>query len=157
MIEGGERERVLWQAFPSWSQFSWLYFFSLLAAFRGVLFLRFGLSGWEVWLVGAGMLLALAAILRRWAFYMVTPTRVVIKNGYTGHEIESVKLEMIQTINLRQGPIARFWGIGTLVIRSSDKKREIQVRGVKDPEVIQARIRALYPAPDHGRKMFDLP
>jgi len=91
------------------------------------------------------MLLALTAILRRWAFYMVTPTRLVIKNGYTGHEIESVKLEMIQTVELQQGPLARFWGIGTLVIGSSDKKREIQVRGVKDPEVIQVKIRALLP------------
>lgn len=139
-------ERVIWQAFPSWGHFSWLYFFMILTALRGIVFLRFGLPGWQMWIVGAIVLLLVIVVIRRWAYYIVTPTQVIIKNGYTQHEIAYMKLEMIESIALLQGPIARFWGIGTLVIQSSKEKRELRLRGIKDPHVAEAKIKALLPA-----------
>ncbi len=144
-MSGTQSERVIWQTFPSWGQFSWLYFFTFLTALRGILFLRFGLPGWQLWIAGALVLLLVVAIIRRWAYYIVTPTRVIMKNGYTRNEISSIKLEMIENIDLIQGPIARFWGIGTLVIQSSKEKREVRLRGVKDPDVVEAKLRALLP------------
>ena len=140
-----QRARVIWQDFPSWSQFSWLYFFTFLTAFRGLLFLRFGLPGWQIWMIGAIVLLLVVAIIRRWAFYIVTSTCVVIRNGYTQHEIASIKLDETMSVDVLQGPIARFWGIGTLVIQSSKEGRELKLRGIKDPEIVEAKIRALLP------------
>jgi len=141
-----QRERVIWQGFPSWGQFSWLYFFTFLTALRGMLFLRLGLPGWLIWIAGAVVLLLVVVLIRRWAYYIVTPTHVIIKNGYTQHEIASLKLERIKRIDLVQGPIARFWGIGTLVIQSVPDTRELRLRGVKNPDVVEAKINALLPA-----------
>ncbi|GJL55463.1 MAG: hypothetical protein NPIRA02_25950 [Nitrospirales bacterium] len=146
MMLATQPERVIWQAFPSWGHFSWLYFFMILTALRGIVFLRFGLPGWQMWIVGAIVLLLVIVVIRRWAYYIVTPTQVIIKNGYTQHEIAYMKLEMIESIALLQGPIARFWGIGTLVIQSSKEKRELRLRGIKDPHVAEAKIKALLPA-----------
>jgi len=146
MNEGREQERIIWQAFPSWGQFSWLYFFTFLTAFRGVLFLRFGLPGWPLWLAGAVVLLLIVALIRRWAYYVVTPTRVIIKNGYTQRDMNSLKLEMIKNMYLVQGPISRFWGIGTLVIQSNETGKELKLRGVKDPDIVEAKVKALLPA-----------
>lgn len=42
-------ETVRWSAYPSWRQFTWLYFLSLMAGLRGWLFLRFEVAGGEMW------------------------------------------------------------------------------------------------------------
>ena len=141
-----QKERVIWECFPSWGHFSWLYFFTFLTGLRGLLVLRFGLPGWQAWFAGALMLLMVTALIRHWACYSVTPTRILIKNGFTHNEIASMQLDMIKGIDRLQGPIARFWGIGTLVIRSSQQEQELRLRGVKDPDVVEAKIRALLPA-----------
>lgn len=138
-------ERVLWKAYPSWSQFAWLYFMSFLTASRGLLFFKFQIAGWELWLGGAGLLLVCAAALRRWAQYSITTDRVLVRNGYTGHEIEAVPLDRIEAVVLRQGPIAQWMGIGTLVIRTTGGG-QVRLRGIKDPEVIRTRLQALRPA-----------
>ena len=148
-----QRERIIWQGFPSWGHFSWLYFFTFLTAIRGLFFFRLGLPEWKIWIIGACLLLLVVALIRRWAYYIVTPTCVIMKNGYSQHEIASLKLEMIKNIDLVQGPIARFWEIGTLVIQSSIEGRELRIRGIKKPDVVEAKISALLPGPvvDHSR------
>ena len=44
----------------------WLYFLSLMSGLRGWLSLRYGVSGGEVWIGGAAVLLVCVAILRYW-------------------------------------------------------------------------------------------
>ena len=140
-------DRIIWQGFPSWGHFSWLYFFIFIMAVRGLLFLRFGHPGWPIWISGACLLFLVIVLIRRWAYYVVTPTRVIIKNGYTQHEISSIKLEMIGNIELIQGPISKFWEIGTLVIQSSHEGQWLQLRGVKHPDVVKTKVRALISGP----------
>jgi hypothetical protein len=118
-----ESERILWQAYPSWGQFSWLYFFSLWTASRGLIFLYAELPGWEIWVVGAGLLLGVTVGLRHWAKYLITSRQVIIRNGYSGKTI-----------------------IGTLVIQCHDSNRTLRFRGVKDPEIVETKLRALLPA-----------
>lgn len=143
-IEKREPESpVVWEAFPSWAQFSWLYLLSALSALRGALFHRFGLGGWEMWMIGAGILLACAALLRHWAHYELTRDQIMVCNGYTGREIQSILLSDIREVILRQGFVARFSEIGTLVIHSRTPDRTISLRGVCDPEDVKIRIEAL--------------
>jgi len=146
MAEPDDTERVLWEGYPSWGQFSWLYFFSLWTGLRGLIFVRADLPGWELWIVGAGMLLGLVVILRYWAKYLLTSKRVLLRNGYSGKEMASADFEMVKGIEVLQGPVARFWGIGTLVIQCRDSDRSLRFRGVKDPEVLETKLRALLPA-----------
>lgn len=139
-------DRSIWQSYPSWRQFTWLYLFSILTALRGALFMAFGLPGGEMWLIGAFLLLACVAGIRRWARYEITQTKVTIRNGYTGREITSIPVAKIQEIRVTQGPIAGFFGIGTVVVKGADGERQLRFRGITDPEVVERRIEALRPA-----------
>jgi len=149
---------VVWETYPSWAQFSWLFFLSGLSALRAGLLFRFGVSGWEMWMAGAGMLIACAAALRRWAHYELTPEQITVRNGYTGREIESIALGEVREVTIQGGTVADFFGIGTLVIHSRTTDRLLSLRGVSDPEAIKTRIESLvqrrkrmttdsYPAP----------
>jgi hypothetical protein len=139
----GETER--WSAYPSWRQFTWLYFLSLMSGFRGWLILRLGVSGGEGWIAGAAILLVCAAILRHWDQYSLTSQRVIMRNGYTGREIQAMAISDIREVTIMQGPLAQFMGIGTLVLQSMSGDRLLSLRGVSDPEVIKTRIEALMP------------
>jgi membrane protein YdbS with pleckstrin-like domain len=139
-------ERILWEAYPSWGQFSWLYFLSLWTALRGLVFIRVGVPGWEIWVVGAALLLGVAAILRYWAYYVLTSQQVLIRNGYSGKTIRCANLDMIHSIEVMQGPLAKFLGIGTVVIQCHDSNQTLRFRGIKDPEIVETKLRALLPA-----------
>lgn len=124
-------------------QFTWLYFFSLLAALRGLLFLRLGMSGWEGWMGGAVTLLITVGLMRQWGRYVLTSERIIIRNGYTGRDIQSLPLKEIGEISIIQGWMADYFHIGNLVIRSSRDDQVMSLKGVYEPEVIKHRIDAL--------------
>lgn len=144
-------ERILWESFPSWKQFTWLYFFSGLSAFRSGLFFTFGIPTWEIWCVGAIFLLVCVAVIRRWAHYFITSAKVEIKNGYTGKEIDVIELGKIKEVTLSQGPVSSLLSIGTLTIQGIDPNQRIRFRGIQDPEVVQTRLEALRPALSEDR------
>jgi len=134
---------VVWEAFPSWVQFSWLYCMSALAALRGGLFYRFGVGGWEMWVLGAVILLVCAGIVRHWAHYGLTREQVLVRNGYTGRVIQSIPLSSIREVTMRQGLVAQYFGIAVLVIHSRTPDRTLSLRGLCDPEQVKSRIEAL--------------
>lgn len=139
----GSDRLVVWETFPSWAQFSWLYLMSALAALRAGMFHRFGLGGWEMWMIGAGILLACAAVLRHWVHYELTRDQIMVRNGYTGRVIQSILLSDIREVTIRQGFVAQFFGIGTLAIQSRTSDRMLSLRGVCEPEEVKIRIQAL--------------
>jgi membrane protein YdbS with pleckstrin-like domain len=144
VMEKREPDRlVVWETFPSWAQFSWLYLMSALSALRAAMFHRFGLGGWEMWMIGAGILLACAAVLRHWVHYELTRDQIMVRNGYTGRVIQSILLSDIREVTIRQGFVAQFFGIGTLVIQSRTSDRMLSLRGVCDPEEVKIRIQAV--------------
>jgi len=145
VTDQGESERILWEAYPSWGQFSWLYFLSLWTAARGIIFVYAGVPGWTIWVVGAVLLLGVAAILKYWAKYRITSRQVMIRNGYSGKTIRCATLDMIHTVEVWQGPFAKFLGIGTVVIQCHDSNLTLRFRGIKDPEIVETKLRALLP------------
>ena len=138
----GEKESVLWEGGAAWSQFIWLYLIVGIMMLRVALLVRSSLSGWSGWLVGAATLLGTAAALRRWGRYVVTSRRVVLRNGWTGRDIQSIAYREIREISIKQGPLADLMGIGTVVIQSRRDDVVIQFRGVFDPEDVTQRIQA---------------
>jgi membrane protein YdbS with pleckstrin-like domain len=146
MDESNNSERILWEDYPAWEQFSWLYFFSLWTALRGFLFIQAGIPGWGLWMTGAVILLTLAVLLRFWAKYLLTSKRALIRNGYSGKDMASVDFGMVKAIEVTQGPVARLLGIGTVVVRCQDSDRTIRFRGIKAPEIVETKLRALLPA-----------
>lgn len=144
-------EPVRWSAFPSWKHFIWLYMFSALAGGRGFILLRSETSGWEFWVGGAAVLLVCVAALRRWARYILTPHRLIVRNGYTGREIEALPVDQITDVTIEQGPVACFFDIGSVVVKTTTDDSDLVLRGVSEPEVLKARIDALRPRPNGSR------
>jgi membrane protein YdbS with pleckstrin-like domain len=142
-LHANVEERTLWTAYPSWRQFTWLYFFSLMTGLRGLLFYVFAISGWESWFGGTALLLLVPVCLRRWAVYSITSRRLLVKNGYTGREIVTMPLERVGEVSIKQGPIARVTGIGTVVVRDANGAELLRFRGIAEPDVIKTRILAL--------------
>ena len=154
--ESHERETV-WEAFPSWAQFSWLFLLSAVSATRAALFFRFGVGGWEMWVVGTGVLITCAAIIRRWAHYELTRERLTVRNGYTGREIQAISLSDVKQVKIRQGFVAEFFGIGTLVVYSQATDQLLSLRGISDPEEIKIRIEALAWRANHLTQISQAP
>ena len=63
-----------------------------------------------------------------------------------GRRLDAASHDMIHAIEVMQGPLAKFLRIGTLVIRSHDSNRTLRLRGIKDPEIVETKLRALLPA-----------
>lgn len=148
-------ERILWEAYPSWKQFSWLYLFSGLSALRGGLYFSFEIPTWEAWIFGAIFLLGCVFVIRHWARYFITSEKVQVKNGYTGRDIDAIKLDMIKEVTIFQGPVASFLNIGTLTIQGVDLNQIIRFRGIKNPEVVKVRLDALRPAPSDTNELLE--
>lgn len=143
LVEKTESEpRTVWESYPSWAQFSWLFLLSAICALRGAMFFHFGVDGWQMWLVGAGLLIAWAAVLRRWAHYQLTKDQLTVRNSYTGRAIHTISISDISDVTLQQGVVAAYFGIGTLVIHSRATDRLVTLRGVPDPEDVKIRIQA---------------
>lgn len=138
-----EEQPVVWGSFPSWSLFSWLYLLSAISALRGALLFKVGVAGWQMWMLGAVILPACAALLRQWAHYDLTKDRMTVRNGYTGREIESIQLSDMGSVTVQQGVIADFFGIGTVLVQSRNSERVLVLRGVRDPEKVKIRIEAV--------------
>jgi membrane protein YdbS with pleckstrin-like domain len=138
-----EEHQLVCEAFPSWTHFTWLYLLSAVSALRGALLFRFDVGGWEMWIIGAGMLLVCAAILRHWAHYGFTRDHITVRNHYTGREIQTIPLSDVGDVVVQQGVVADFFGIGTVLVHARNSDRLLALRGVSDPEEIKIRIKAL--------------
>jgi len=138
-----QEQRIVWEAFPSWAHFTWLYLLSAVSALRGALFFKFGVGGWEMWMLGAGILLACAAVLRHWAHYDLTKDQITVRNYYTGREIHSIPMNDVGDVDVQQGIVAGFFGIGTMVVHPRSHDRLLSLRGVSNPEEVRIRIKAL--------------
>lgn len=133
---------IVWQSFPSWSQFSWLYLLSAVSALRGAMIFRFDLEGSGLWMIGAALLVVCAAVLRHWAHYELHRERLIVRNGYTGSEIQSVPLTNVRAVTVQQGVVADFLGIGTVAVSSASPDKSVSLRGVREPEDVKIRIQA---------------
>lgn len=142
-VDKPEERSVVWEAFPSWAQFSWLYLLSAVSALRGALLFKFEVGGWEMWMLGAGMLIACAVILRHWGHYELTRSQITVRNGYTRREIQSIPLSDLGRVTVQQGVVADFFGIGTVLVHAQSSDRLLSLRGVRDPEELKIRIEAL--------------
>jgi hypothetical protein len=136
-------EPVLWQTYVSWNQFAWLYMVSLFTALRGALLWQAAIPGWEMWVIGAVALVIVTLVLRYWVRYTVTSQRVLIKNAFTGREIQAMAIENISEATINQGLIAWLLGIGTIVFTSTRGDEVMRFREVRDPESTLQQIQTV--------------
>ena len=108
--------------------------------------MKLNVAGWELWMGGVVILLGVVVILRYWAKYMFTAHRVILQNGYSGKIIDTMKLEAVQSVEVQQGLIADFLGIGAVVMQERETDRRLRFRGVSNPAVPVAKLKALMPS-----------
>jgi hypothetical protein len=144
MITTAEAEEpVLWQTYVSWNQFAWLYLVSLFTALRGALLWQASIPGWEMWVIGAVALVVVTLVLRYWVRYVATSQRLLIKNAFTGREIQAMAIENISEATINQGLIAWLLGIGTIVFTSTRGDEVMRFREVRDPESTLQQIQTV--------------
>ncbi len=80
---------------------------------------------------------------RYWVRDAITSRRVVITNMFTGQEIQSIAREGIGEITVQQGLIARFLGIGTIVLPSAGGDQAMVLRGIQEPETARRHLQAV--------------
>jgi glycerol uptake facilitator-like aquaporin len=116
---------------------------SLFTALRGALLWQAAIPGWEMWVIGAVALVIVTLVLRYWVRYTVTSQRVLIKNAFTGREIQAMAIENISEATINQGLIAWLLGIGTIVFTSTRGDEVMRFREVRDPESTLQQIQTV--------------
>ena len=124
--------------------FHWIAKFNAwLIMFIGVMFLLISLAadsngmlytGGAFVAFGAYMLLALYKTEQA-----VTSKRVVLKTGIIGRNTEEMRIEKIETVELKQGIIARMMGYGNVQITGTGNSR-VLFRTVKNPAAVKVAI-----------------
>jgi membrane protein YdbS with pleckstrin-like domain len=134
---------VVWIGKPAWSAYVFLWFFAAIMAIRGIISFRLGY--WDSMLFHlavVGMLSALAFFLRRSTHYKVTRKAVHRSKGFLGKEEQTFPLTAIVSVDEQQGPLDRLFGSGDVVLHLKEGTRQ-RLAGVKDPDVVCRKIRAL--------------
>jgi hypothetical protein len=71
---------------------------------------------------------------------------VLLRNGYSGRDMASVDLRTITAVEVLQGPVSRILGIGTVVVQCQDSDKGLRFRGIKAPEILETKLKALLPS-----------
>lgn len=142
-LEGGSRETIRWTGRPAWSEYVFLWFFAAVFGVRAGVAVWFGQWGMAIIFgSGLGLSAALAVFFRHTTRYTISQDAVHRTTGLFGESEDRVPIAEIESVSVRQSPLDRFLGIGTVILHREDKKLE-RLAGLNDPEVIRRKIEAL--------------
>ncbi|MGH7273566.1 MAG: PH domain-containing protein, partial [Nitrospiria bacterium] len=110
-------EAVMWSGQPAWSEYVYLWFFSILFGARALMSLWIGhWSSLFIHVTGMGLLVAMAVFLRQTSHYRLTRMAVYRTIGVLGKAEQTFPVKAIASVGIRQGPLDRFFGIGTVLL-----------------------------------------
>lgn len=140
MIPG---EHVRWTGRPAWSEYVFLWFFTVVFGVRAGFALWSGAWGTAVInSAGLALFVALAAFFRQTTHYTITHDAVYKTKGLRGTSEHRLPLTEIQSVSVRQSALDRYLDIGAVVLHLKDGTSD-RWAGVKCPEVVQGKIQAL--------------
>lgn len=144
MLLGNDDSPVVWEGQPAWSHYVFLWVFVGIISLRSVMFLLLGYgTNVPFHFALVGMLIALAIFLRRTTRYRVTRQAVHRAYGILGKGDQGFPLADFESVDFFQGPLDRLFNSGTVVLVTKVGER-IRLGGVKDPEVVCNKIKALF-------------
>jgi membrane protein YdbS with pleckstrin-like domain len=117
--------------------------FVTIIGIRAVVSFRLGLGEnafYEIVLVS--VLLTIPLYFHQTTHYRVTRHAVFRAKGFLGKEEQSFPLSAIESVSQQQGPLERLFNCGNVVIKLKDGRKE-RLSGIKDPDVVGRKIRAL--------------
>jgi membrane protein YdbS with pleckstrin-like domain len=138
-------EPVIWEGRPAWSKFRFLWLFAFIAALRAGVTLWLGETvNALIYAGGALLFTGLILFLRNGIRYRITRRAVYTTLGLRSMIVLDIPIEKIGSVGIEQDPIDRFFGIGTLVLHLKEgEANNERMNGLKDPEVIYNKLRAL--------------
>ncbi len=97
-----------------------------------------------------GLIVILATFLYVWFYYKkmeigVTNKRVIYKKGIVARNTQEVNLDAIETIEIRQGVIARIFNSGLVRITGRGGS-DLTLQGVDNPMDVKRKIESLLPS-----------
>lgn len=102
-----------------------------------------------VWIIlaiptlGITLLLALYEYLKLRSIEQgVTNKRVILKTGFISRHTEEMKLNSIETVEIRQGVMGRMFGFGTIEVTGRGIS-DVIFKGVDDPMGVKRRIESV--------------
>lgn len=132
-------DTIIYQGRPSW-----LYYYCLYIV--GIILFAFSHKSGSI-TEGIFILLCvigLAALFRFRYLFTVTEDRIVSRVGLIARNTNEMRLRHIRSMMIRQNPVERLLGIGTLItISAAEGEAAVVFKGIKDPLGIKERIRAL--------------
>ena len=134
---------ALWSGRPAWSHFAFLFIFVAILGVRGAVAFRMG--SWQAGLfhlVAVLLLTGLGVFLRQTAHYRLTRMAVYRSKGLLGKGEKKIPISTIASVDEQQGPLDRLLGSGEILLHLKDGRSE-RLSGVKDPEVVSRKIRAI--------------
>jgi membrane protein YdbS with pleckstrin-like domain len=145
MERGEGHAGVRWTGRPAWSEYVFLWFFTMVFGVRTGFALWIGEWGMAI-INGLGVVLfvTLAVFFRQTTHYTMTHDAVYKTKGLAGKSESRVPIADIASVSIRQSALDRFLGIGTVMLHLKDGARERLV-GLKNPGVIQRKLEALLP------------
>ena len=84
-----------------------------------------------------------AAVLAFGTRWWITREEVVRSSGVVSRHTTQVAIPALRDVQVRQGPIARWLGVGSLRLSSGGRKRPLVLRGVRAPARLAALLREL--------------
>jgi uncharacterized membrane protein YdbT with pleckstrin-like domain len=73
--------------------------------------------------------------------YGLTSKRVIVKTGFISRSSEEMKVNKIETVEIKQGVIGRIIGYGNVIVTGTGISN-VQLLGVKDPMMVKKSIEA---------------
>ncbi len=93
--------------------------------------------------LGITLLLALYEYLKLRSIEQgVTNKRVILKTGFISRHTEEMKLNSIETVEIRQGVMGRMFGFGTIEVTGRGLS-DVIFKGVDDPMSVKRRIESV--------------
>ena len=93
--------------------------------------------------LGITLLLALYEYLKLRSIEQgVTNKRVILKTGFISRHTEEMKLNSIETVEIRQGVMGRMFGFGTIEVTGRGLS-DVIFKGVDDPMAVKRRIESV--------------
>lgn len=137
------RAGVRWTGRPAWSEYVFLWFFTMVFGVRAGFALWIGQGGTAI-INGLGVMLfvALAVFFRQTTRYTMTHDAVYKTKGLAGESESRIPISDITSVSIRQSALDRFLGVGAILLHLKDGAHE-RLADIQDPEVIQRKIEAL--------------
>jgi membrane protein YdbS with pleckstrin-like domain len=95
-----------------------------------------------IFLAGMVLFASLAVYLQKTNRYRVTWESVNRSKGIWGQSERVLPVKEIESVHIRQGPIDRLFGIGTVVMETKNGRSE-RLGGIREPQVVRRKIAAL--------------